>query len=90
MAWTVGASCVLYVVHVTGWLGCFLGVRAPQNFKENVCIVHLRIYAYVVLFYVSFFLSFVCSQKANVYVIIDNKDSVFCIENSPLVQKPKT
>ena len=83
MAWTVGVSCVFYFVHVTGWLGCFSRVCTPQNFKENM------FYFYCIYMYISMhmscccftcnFLEFVCSQKANFYVIIDNKDSVFCI-----------
>ena len=56
MAWTVGASCVLYLVRVTGWLGYFSGGggRALHRIVKKTCfIVHVRIYAYVMLlFYV--------------------------------------
>ena len=49
LAWTVDVSYVLYLVRVTGWLGCFSGVCTPQNFKENLsycirtylCIYHV-------------------------------------------------
>ena len=49
LSWTVDVSCVLNLVRVTGCLGCFLGVYAPQNFKENLSDYNVRIYLYVIV-----------------------------------------
>ena len=68
---------VLYLVRVIGWLGCFSGGCAPQNFKENLFLLYMYISMHMsCCCFICNFLEFVCSQKANFYVI-DNKDSVF-------------
>ena len=38
-------------------------------------------YVYVLLYCVLFYLYLLCSRKANFYVLIDNKDSVFCLNS---------
>ena len=54
--------------------------RERQKQKKRECVL-LCTYLYIcdVVLRVYIFVKCVCSQKANFYVIIDNKDSVLCI-----------
>ena len=63
MTWTVGVSCVLHLVRVTGlaWL-FFRGERGrggggggggrPTEYSRKLVLLYMRIYACVMLFYV--------------------------------------
>ena len=72
LAWTVGVSCVLYLVRVTGsvvGLAAFRGGVLHSIFQETCLIIYVRIYVYVMLFTCNF-LKCVSSRKANFNVII--------------------
>ena len=77
-------SCVLYLVRVTGWLGCFSGGCTPQNFKENLSYymyvsMHIYYICHVVVLRVTLLNLYAVERQVSVNVIIDNKDSVFCL-----------
>ena len=80
MTWTVGVSCVLYLVRVTSWLACVSGVCAPQNFKGNLfyCICTYLCYCicYIVVLCVIFVVVVICMQSKGTFLCY-NKASVF-------------
>ena len=71
MAWTVGVSCVLYLVRVTGWLGCVSGGCAPHNFKGNLfyCIRTYLCICYVVVLRVIFVVVVICMKSKGTFLL---------------------
>ena len=73
--WSSEKPCNWYI----GWLGCFLGGCVLYRIFKETCLIYVRIYVYMSCCFTCNFVKFACSPKANFYVIIDNKDSVWWI-----------